>query len=242
MKRKLVAALACRNEGTRLYGKPLQNIDISNNLRIIDIIIKTLNSISEIDDIILGISNSDQNLIYKKIAKENKIKYIMGDQIDVLSRLIKCGKKTSATDIFRITTESPFLYYENINKVWSNHIFEDLDFSSVSTVDGTGFEIIKLDALIRSHKEGNKKHKSELCSLYIRENQKKFKICYFKPSSKLCRKDLRLTVDYPEDLIICRAVFEKFKKDFPLFKISKIIKYLDQNSYLKKLTKKVITN
>ncbi len=26
--RKLVACLACRNEGTRLYGKPLQNLDV----------------------------------------------------------------------------------------------------------------------------------------------------------------------------------------------------------------------
>ena len=27
MKRKLVAALACRNTGSRLYGKPLQKIN-----------------------------------------------------------------------------------------------------------------------------------------------------------------------------------------------------------------------
>ena len=30
MKKKLVAALACRNQGTRLYGKPIQNLDIEN--------------------------------------------------------------------------------------------------------------------------------------------------------------------------------------------------------------------
>ena len=32
--RKLVACLACRNEGTRLYGKPLQNLDIKKNITI----------------------------------------------------------------------------------------------------------------------------------------------------------------------------------------------------------------
>ena len=30
MKKKLVAALACRNQGTRLYGKPVQNLDIES--------------------------------------------------------------------------------------------------------------------------------------------------------------------------------------------------------------------
>ena len=32
--RKLVAALACRNKGSRLYGKPLQNLDIDKVLEI----------------------------------------------------------------------------------------------------------------------------------------------------------------------------------------------------------------
>ena len=39
MKSKLVAAIACRNQGTRLYGKPIQNLDVENGIRIIDNII-----------------------------------------------------------------------------------------------------------------------------------------------------------------------------------------------------------
>ena len=42
MKRKLVAAIACRNTGSRLYGKPLQNLDIFNSYRIIDYIIDSI--------------------------------------------------------------------------------------------------------------------------------------------------------------------------------------------------------
>ena len=42
MNRKLVAALACRNQGSRLYGKPLQNLDVENGIRIIDNIIQVL--------------------------------------------------------------------------------------------------------------------------------------------------------------------------------------------------------
>ena len=42
MKRKLVAAIACRNKGTRLYGKPLQNLDEKKGIRIIDNIISCI--------------------------------------------------------------------------------------------------------------------------------------------------------------------------------------------------------
>ena len=41
-KRKLVAVLACRNTGSRLYGKPLQNLDVNKNYTILDNIIKCL--------------------------------------------------------------------------------------------------------------------------------------------------------------------------------------------------------
>ena len=35
MKNKLVAALACRNQGTRLYGKPIQNLDVKKGITIL---------------------------------------------------------------------------------------------------------------------------------------------------------------------------------------------------------------
>lgn len=40
--RKLVAALACRNQGSQLYGKPLQNLDIINGTCVLDQIISCL--------------------------------------------------------------------------------------------------------------------------------------------------------------------------------------------------------
>ena len=36
-KRKLVAVLACRNQSSRLYGKPLQFLDVKNEIRVITI-------------------------------------------------------------------------------------------------------------------------------------------------------------------------------------------------------------
>ena len=56
--RKLVACLACRNEGTRLFGKPLQNLDIKENLTILKYIIDSLKQIKIIDDIVLSISKN----------------------------------------------------------------------------------------------------------------------------------------------------------------------------------------
>ncbi|MFL2597111.1 MAG: cytidylyltransferase domain-containing protein [Flavobacteriaceae bacterium] len=237
MRRKLVAALACRNQGSRLYGKPLQNLDVIESVRIIDLIIDGLDSLNCIDDIVLGISEGEDNEVFKSVAKERGIEYIIGDQIDVLQRLILCGEKVNATDIFRVTSESPFLYYKAVDNIWYKHCNKNNDATFYDDIiDGCGFEFIKLKALKKSHLLGDTKHKSELCTLYIREHMNEFKVEKVKAPEHLNRKDLRLTVDNPEDLVICRKIYKHLKYQRPQISLEDIIIYLDENPHLKNLT------
>jgi len=237
MKRKLVAAIACRNTGSRLYGKPLQNLDIMNGYKIIDYIIDSIKMLGCVDEIVLGVSEGIENEIFIDIAKQKNIKYIIGDENNVLQRLIHCGEISQATDIFRITSESPFLYYQSVESLWKEHQNNNTDavfFDEI--IDGCGFEIIKLSALIKSHDEGEDKHRSELCSLFIRENKDKFKVNQVCAPKSLYRKDLRLTVDNPEDLVVCRQVYKEFKSFAPQIPLDKIIEFLDKSPNLIQLT------
>ena len=54
MKRRLVAAIAVRNQGARLYGKPIQALDVEAGVRILDNIIGCLKTLQCIDEIVLG--------------------------------------------------------------------------------------------------------------------------------------------------------------------------------------------
>jgi spore coat polysaccharide biosynthesis protein SpsF len=233
VKRKLVAALACRNQGTRLYGKPLQNLDIHGDYSILDNVIRSLQSSKCIDEIVLGISEGVENDIFKRFSDKYRIDYIVGSEHDVLSRLIECGKKSNATDIFRVTSESPFRYFELDALLWEQHLDSKSDATFLEDiVDGCGFEIICLDALKKSHENGEKRHKSELCTKYIRENPEQFNILRIQPPENLIRKDLRLTVDYPEDLVVCRNIFMHFRHLAPNIPVADIIGYLDDNPSL----------
>lgn len=232
--RKLIAALACRNAGTRLYGKPLQNLDIENRVSVLKYIIDWVKTTPDISEIVLGVSEGLDNLTYSELAKNNSIHYIIGDEEDVLGRLIQCGDRCRATDIFRLTTESPFTYFEAIEDAWKEHIKGDYDLSCLDNLpDGSGFEIIKLDALKYAHTNGEDRHRSEFCTLYIRENKSKFKIKYVEMPQYLQRTDIRLTIDYPEDLILCRAVYANFKNKAPKIPLADIIAYLDEHPQLK---------
>ena len=236
-RRKLIVALAVRNQGSRLYGKPLQNLDISSGTTILANIVACLKSVDCLDEIVLGIAEGVENAIFIDYAEQESLPFVVGDEIDVLGRLVACGEEVDASDIFRITSESPFPSFEYIQPAWDQHLVSGADATFFDDViDGCGFEIIKLEALKKSHDNGSERHRSELCTLYLRENSGDFKLLKFKSPPELNRKDLRLTVDNPEDLVLCKAVYSNFIEMAPMISIRQIIEFLDLNSKLVSLT------
>lgn len=234
--RNLAAVLACRNKGSRLYGKPMQNLNVEDNIKILDNIISCLKTISMVNNIVLAIAEGIENQIFVDVAIKHNISHIVGSESDVLLRLIQGGQMIGATDVFRVTSESPFMHYELVDQLWRVHVEGGYDCTFLDqAVDGCGFEILSLKSLERSHRNGEARHRSEFCTLYIRENPEQFKVIRHLPPEHLIRKDLRLTVDNPEDLVVCRKVYAYFKSYAPRIPIHKIIEYLDENPELKLL-------
>ena len=235
--RKLVAALACRNEGSRLYGKPLQHLDIENKVTILHQIVSTLRTISAIDSIVLGISEDRANLSFVDYAEEQGIGYILGDRIDVLQRLIQCVDYGQGTDAFRITTECPFLYFDAVDEAWERHMISGNDVTSIDRLPlGCHFEIYTRDALQRSHDGGTAEHRSEMCSRYVKQHMDQFQVDILPlPDPALERLDLRLTVDYPEDLVVCRAAYMHLRHLAPRIPVGEIIQFVDSRPDLKAL-------
>jgi len=236
--RHLVAVLACRNGGSRLYGKPLQRLDVNNAWCILDQVVDNLRRIDSIQGIVLAISQGSDNYIYFDYASRNNLLCISGDEVDVLGRLLQGLKISSATDLFRVTTESPFLYWQIAENAWKNHVAYSYDATFLDDIiDGCGFEIITKTSLQESWNRGNWRHRSEMCSLYIRQNFADFKIHKLEFPAALNRKDLRLTVDYPEDLVVARAVYQYLVANgrASSYDLSDIVHFLDRNQELVKL-------
>jgi spore coat polysaccharide biosynthesis protein SpsF len=235
--RRLVVALACRINGSRLYGKPLQLLDIDGRVSVLEHMIAMLQSEPAISEIVLGVAPGSANEVFHEIAAARGLRSIRGDERDVLGRLITCGEAGSATDIFRVTSESPFTYVDAIADAWSRHRAHNNDVTVTDGLpDGCNFEIFTLEALRRSHARGSERHRSELCSLYIREHRDEFQVEIVPVPSSLQRPLLRLTIDYPEDLILCRAVYAALQTHAPRLPLARIIELLDARPDLTALT------
>lgn len=233
-KRRLIAALACRNTGSRLYGKPLQRINETDT--ILDQIIKSIKNQPEIAGIVLGISEGLANLPFIEVAHTHETAYILGDPEDVLFRLIQCGRAGRATDVFRVTTECPWSAYELLAPMWRHHLRSGNDITVCDGLpEGLHFEIYKLDALELAHARGSRGDRSEFCSNYPRTHPEEFKTTVFLPQAGHRRLDLRVTVDNPEDLVIVREIARACADAMPCVPVDRIIRFLDSRPDLKAL-------
>lgn len=211
---KLVAVLACRNQSSRLYAKPLQNLDVDGNVSILEYLIAQIRLRKEIAEIVLAVSEEKENTGYVQFAGKRHIPYVMGSDRDVLARLISGARLAKATHVLRVTTESPYIYFDNLPQVYQAHCEGGIDYSVTTGVpDGSFYEIISLTALEESWERGDQRHRSELCTLYIFEHQEKFKISRVPCPAAFNRPDMRLTVDWPEDLIVLREIYQGLKLD-----------------------------
>ncbi|MHB2168628.1 cytidylyltransferase domain-containing protein [Alsobacter sp. R-9] len=224
--RRLAAVLACRSGSSRLYCKPLQNL--APGVTILDQIVETLRSKKAIGDIVLAISEGIENECFRDYARRHGLAYCMGDERDVLSRLIRGGRLVGATDVFRVTTESPFQWHDPIEALWDRHVARANDITVTDSLPiGSHFEIYTLAALARSHENGTERHRSELCSLYAREHLEEFQVEAIWPDEPLRRRDIRLTVDFPEDLIVCRDLFEALGRSTGRIDLAEVIRAYD---------------
>lgn len=234
---KVVATLACRVQSKRLYAKPLQFIDIENDITILEYLVGFLKTCNRVDEIVLAISEGVENKPFEILARKMGLQYVIGSEQDVQKRLIMATEKGDGNIVYRVTTECPFIYMDTFEEILEKHIKNKAALTVIEGLpEGTYYEIINLADLKTAHDQGEERHRSEFCTLYMCENPDKFYLQRLRTgSSKLQRPDIRLTVDYPEDLIVVREVYKALKVRNDYIKIEDIINYLDANPKLKEV-------
>ena len=222
---KIVAALACRNNSKRLYGKPLQRL---GNLTVLEYMIRNLQLRCEIDSVVLAISEAKGNEAFQELAIKYNLNYVLGDDTDVVKRLILACRLGGGDTIFRVTTESPFTYFEALSEAVRTHRENRADYTAISDLpDGSSFELISLRAMEEAHALGEPRHRSEFCTLYMNENKEKYVFNVLPPKPEHKRSQYRLTIDFPEDLILCRKIVQALGEDGAM-PFDKLIPFLDQ--------------
>lgn len=230
MKPTFDAIFTVRATGTRLYGKPLQLIDIEQRMTILEYLVKYLEKSQRIGRTILAIADSKGNDIFADLAEKHGWDYMFGDEIDVLGRIVKAANQFGTDVIFHGSSESPFLHYHDIDRLYDRHVEGGFDLTKLSSLpEGASYSITSTSAFRTCHDKGTSRHRSELINSYIFDNQHEFRIHVEPPASMYCRPEVRITVDYPEDLTFCRRVYRALQGGTSMVEIADVIAFWDAN-------------
>jgi spore coat polysaccharide biosynthesis protein SpsF (cytidylyltransferase family) len=211
-----------RTESKRLRRKALKKIQ---QKYLIQILLERLNKIG--NELIVCTTNlaSDNKLV--NFLESNNYEVFRGDGSNILLRLYSCAEFFQKKEFLVVEADDIFCDSKLIDitckkiKEKQNEliIWEDVPFGS----SPTGVKLNKLEKIINK----NKNHDVETGWISFLINSEKFNILKLKPREKsLHRPEIRLSIDYKEDLILA----EKILKSIPdKISLKNIIHLLDKN-------------
>ncbi len=243
---KIQIFLQARMGSTRVPGKVLLKIC---GKTIVELIVERLRTVKNIDKIILLTSTSRENAQLVDVAKRLNIGYFQGSEENILDRFYQASLKFKPDAIIRVTGDCPLIDSDLINKGLTVFNKDNYDIVSNARIrsfpDGMDFEIFKRSTIAESWQEQFNKFKNRIefdktfCSptKYILESKK------FKNKDVVNRNnlsDIRLTMDYKEDYEVIKAIYEALYKKNKIFKLDKILNFINNNPRLLDLNRKYI--
>jgi len=149
-KHKIGIFIISRFHSKRLNKKASLKI-LGKNL--IEILILRLKVYIPSNKIIICTSkHNNNNLFYKKIAKKNNIKLFMGEEKNVLKRIIDCMKLYNLKHFVRITGDNPMTDIKAVLNLSKQHIKNKNDYTFTNSLPmGTKPEVFSLKALERNY-------------------------------------------------------------------------------------------
>ena len=202
-----------------LAGKPL-----------LEHLFERLRSVHELDEVVLATSAADENKVLVQLAEQMGVGVFAGDEDDVLGRHVEVARRWSADQVVRVTGDNPLTDLTLVRNLTTRHLREGADYTYVpgdALFMGILPEVISREALEVSHRDGEDRHRSELVTLYIKENPSRFRIVQEEIPSQLYRPTYRLTVDEPEDLELMKRIFERLYQPGKILDTAEAIRLLD---------------
>lgn len=232
---KIGFLITARLKSSRL---PLKVIMDLNGKTVIERLIDRIKEIQGISEIVLCTSTHPQDKILVDIAKKNDIYYFCGDGVDVLKRLYAAGHFFGVDYFLGITADNPLIsiYYSNlvVDEV-QNGLY---DFVQVDGLPlGSAPYAMKLQAL-ETICEIKQVVDTEIWGYLIRRPEV-FSIKTIHAKGKICRPELRFTLDYPEDYEVMRTIYTNvpFTK---VLNLADVIDYLDVHPSIVDINKKCV--
>ena len=234
---KTAVFIPARVKSTRLPRKVLFEV---KGKTIIEHLIERIKSAKLPNMIVLCTTIKPEDDSLMDIAKKCGIEYFRGSETDILDRYLNAAQKYGVDFIVNVDGDDVFCDPDLVDKTVEAFVKSGADFITWRSLPlGASPCGIKVGALRRvcELKEGSDTETG--WGLYFTDTGL-FKIEYLEPENgELKRPDIRMTLDYPEDLEFVKEVFDRLYTPGRIFTLKDILKLLEKEPWIAEINKGV---
>ena len=232
-----------RMTSSRLPGKVLMP---AAGKPLLQHMIDRLKKIECIDNIIIATTKNPNDDQIEYLSNKNKVRCFRGSENDVLGRVYQAAEKFNTDIIVEITGDNPlidrgisteviqfFIKNQESYDYVSNDAFCHSDLFNQTCLLGFNTKVFQTSLLKEIELKAKHPIDREHVINYIFNKNENFKIFNFENDKIFNRSDIRLTLDYPEDYIVIKNIFDALYRKKNYFSAKDIITYLDSNPKIK---------
>ena len=234
----VVAIIEARMGASRLPGKTL--MDVSGKT-LLERVIDRLSLSKAVDTIVVATTTATRDDAVVDLCAKKSILFFRGSEKDVLERVYQTAKKYEADIIIQSGGDCPFYDPILVDILVSVLKFGGYAYAAndmtLTFPEGIDAHVMRFDALQTSAKEATNARERDDTPRFIWNNSERFPIFNMEaaPHSPLNRPEIRLTVDYPEDLSLAQKIYKEFGQRNLAFTSIELIDFLNANLDLIKI-------
>lgn len=197
-------------------------------------------------DLIVATTTNPEDDIVRDLCKKFNISCFSGHPTDLLDRHYQAAKKNRADVVIKIPSDCPLIDPRIIDKVVKYYDEHSQDYDYVSNLhpatypDGNDVEVVPFHILECAWKEAKLPMEREHTTPFIWEQPERFRIGNVRwETGKDYSMTHRWTIDYPEDFIFIKKVYDYlWTADNPIFSLYDILALLREEPILPLLNAK----
>lgn len=229
---KIVGIITARMASTRLPGKVMK---LLAGKTVLAHHLERMFAVEGLSGVYLATACTQDNDELVAEAHRCGVQAYQGSEEDILERHIAIAELEHADAVLRVTCDSPVFDLTLLSDYCRGYAGEDYFYpSNMTLAQGTAGELISLNALERCHEH----YRGPAITQYIKEHLPDFRTRGFPMRERLCRPEVRLTLDYPEDLRLFEVIFDELYKGGP-FDLAEVYTFLDDNPHLININRQV---
>jgi len=207
------------------------------------LMIERLKNARTIDGIVVATTDNDSEDPIANLAEEIGVGCFRGSEEDVLLRVLKAAQHFEADVIVETTGDCPLNDPAIVDKVVADYRMGGADFVS-NTLDyttpiGTDVRVFSTESLAEIERTSQDPADREHVSLHYWEHPEKYRLRNVRTEMPPEVKDLRLTVDTPEDFELISKVFEELYPTNPAFSLWDIIELFERKPELSRINQNI---